>query len=87
MVLVNFFLILINMNDFKQNLEDIFEILYQQDKLKLAGFIQEIYFGIDEEFDDEDYEYESDTESDEYYPEYISDEEFEIDEEGFFSMV
>ena len=31
------------MNDFKQNLEDIFEILYQQDKLKLAGFIQEIY--------------------------------------------
>ena len=74
------------MNHIKEKLTQIFEILYQQNHMVLAGLIQEMYFQLDEELDDEDYEYESDTDSDDYYPDYISDEEYQVDEHGFFQL-
>ena len=79
------------MDNLKNDLEEIFEILYEMDKLELAALIQKMYFVLDEEFDDDDYDYEyySDTESDEYVDNYVdTDEELEIqvDDNGFLSL-
>ena len=70
--------------EIKKNLEDIFDILYEQNKIVLAAFIQEMYFHIDEQ--DDDYESESESDEDEYY-ENVSEGEFQIDEEGFYSLL
>jgi hypothetical protein len=77
------------MDNLKNDLEEIFEILYELDKLELASLIQKMYFVLDEELDDDDYEYYSDTESDEYVDNYVdTDEELEIqvDDNGFMSL-
>tara|TARA_R110000765_G_scaffold60056_2_gene116257 strand:+ start:138 stop:380 length:243 start_codon:yes stop_codon:yes gene_type:complete len=75
-------------NDLKDNLEEIFEILYEANKLELAGMIQRMYFLIDEQLDDHDYEYYSTTESEDDDDIYVSSEELEIqvDENGFHSL-
>ena len=54
------------MDNLKNDLEEIFEILYEQNKLKLAELIQRMYFILEEAYDDDDFEYESESESDEY---------------------
>ena len=79
------------MDNLKNDLEEIFKILYEENKLELAALIQKMYFVLDEEFDDDDYDYEyySDTESDEYVDNYVdTDEELEIqvDDNGFMSL-
>jgi hypothetical protein len=72
----------------KKNLEDIFQILYEQNKLDLAIFIQELYFAIDEEYDDIDYD-PSDSEEDIEIIDDLEIEKFQysIDEDGFYSLV
>ena len=81
------------MDNLKNDLEEIFEILYEMDKLELAALIQKMYFVLDEEFDDDDYddyEYYSDTESDEYVDNYVDSEseelEIQVDDNGFLSL-
>jgi hypothetical protein len=77
------------MDNLKNDLEEIFEILYEQNKLKLAELIQRMYFILEEAYDDDDFEYESETESDEYYDNYVeTDEELEIqvDDNGFLAL-
>ncbi len=77
------------MDNLKNDLEEIFEVLYEQNKLKLAELIQRMYFILEEAYDDDDFEYESETESDEYYDNYVeTDEELEIqvDDNGFLAL-
>ena len=78
------------MDNLKNDLEEIFEILYEANKLELAALIQKMYFVLDEEFDDDDYEYYSDTESDEYFDNYVDTEseelEIQVDDNGFMSL-
>lgn len=78
------------MDNLKNDLEEIFEILYDLDKLELASLIQKMYFVLDEELDDDDYEYYSDTESDEYVDNYVDSEseelEIQVDDNGFMSL-
>ena len=77
------------MDNLKNDLEEIFEILYEQNKLKLAELIQRMYLILEEAYDDDDFEYESETESDEYYDNYVeTDEELEIevDDNGFLAL-
>jgi hypothetical protein len=78
-------------NNVKDNLEEIFEILYQANKLELAGLIQRMYFLIDDQLDDTDYEYSSDTESEDDTCNYVSsgdkeELEVQVDENGFHSL-
>lgn len=87
--LVNYFLRFIKMENLKNDFEEIFEILYEQNKLKLAELIQRMYFILEEAYDDDDFEYESGTESDEYVDNYVeTDEELEIqvDDNGFLAL-
>ena len=77
------------MDNLKNDLEEIFEILYEQNKLKLAELIQRMYFILEEAYDDDDFEYESESESDEYVDNYVdTDEELEIqvDDNGFLAL-
>ena len=78
------------MDNLKNDLEEIFKILYEENKLELAALIQKMYFVLDEEFDDYDYEYYSDTESEEYVDNYIDSEseelEIKVDDNGFLSL-
>ena len=77
------------MENLKNDFEEIFEILYEQNKLKLAELIQRMYFILEEAYDDDDFEYESGTESDEYVDNYVeTDEELEIqvDDNGFLAL-
>ena len=80
------------MDNLKNDLEEIFKILYEENKLELAALIQKMYFVLDEEFDDDDYDYEyySDTESEEYVDNYIDSEseelEIKVDDNGFLSL-
>ena len=77
------------MDNLKNDFEEIFEILYEQNKLKLAELIQRMYLILEEAYDDDDFEYESETESDEYYDNYVdTDEELEIqvDDNGFLAL-
>lgn len=77
-------------NDLKDNLEEIFEILYEANKLALAGMIQRMYFLIDDQLDDTDYEYSSDADSEDNTSDYVSSDEEElevqVDENGFHSL-
>jgi hypothetical protein len=72
----------------KDNLEEIFEILYQANKLELAGLIQRMYFVLDDQLDDTDYEYSSDSEDNN--SDYVNSDEEElevqVDENGFHSL-
>lgn len=76
----------------KQNLEDIFQILYDKKKVDLAVFIQELYFLIDDNYDDETYTYEEESEEEDSNSEYEepSDSEelqFKVDDMGFYSLI
>jgi hypothetical protein len=77
-------------NNLKDNLEEIFEILYDANKLALAGLIQRMYFLIDDQLDDTDYEYYSDADSEDNTSDYVSSDEEElevqVDENGFHSL-
>ena len=70
------------MDNLKNDLEEIFKILYEENKLELAALIQKMYFVLDEEFDDYDYEYYSDN----YIDSESEELEIKVDDNGFLSL-
>jgi hypothetical protein len=71
----------------KSNLEDIFDILYTKNRIDLAMFIQELYFHLEDDIDDSDYEADSEEESEEFIPLEKEELQFKYDDFGFYELV